>query len=157
MSGLNKVCLIGRLGRDPESRNFSNGNRVVNFRMATSEKYKDRDGNAVEKTEWHSIAIFNEKLGEIAERYLKKGSLCYVEGKLETRKWTDKENIERYSTEVVLRQFNGTLVLLGGRGDDRGGDDQDQSSTHGATKTHAGAAAHRAADLNKFVDDDIPF
>ncbi|NKC30119.1 single-stranded DNA-binding protein [Falsiroseomonas selenitidurans] len=115
MAGVNKVILVGRLGRDPEVRNFQNGGRVVNLRLATSERFKDREGNQQERTEWHSVAIFNEKLGEIAEKYLKKGSEVYVEGQLETRKWQDQAGQDRYSTEIVLRQFRGEIALLGGR------------------------------------------
>jgi single-strand DNA-binding protein len=116
MAGVNKVILLGRLGRDPEVRNFQNGGRVVNLRLATSERYKDREGNMQERTEWHSVAIFNEKLGEIAEKYLRKGSEVYLEGQLETRKWQDQSGQDRYSTEIVLRQFRGELSLVGGRG-----------------------------------------
>jgi single-strand DNA-binding protein len=116
MAGVNKVILVGRLGRDPEVRNFQNGGRVVNLRLATSERYKDREGNQQERTEWHSVAIFNEKLGEIAEKYLRKGSEVYVEGQLETRKWQDQSGQDRYTTEIVLRQFRGEIALLGGRG-----------------------------------------
>jgi single-strand DNA-binding protein len=116
MAGVNKVILVGRLGRDPEVRNFQNGGRVVNLRLATSERYKDREGNQQERTEWHSVAIFNEKLGEIAEKYLRKGSEVYVEGQLETRKWQDQAGADRYTTEIVLRQFRGEIALLGGRG-----------------------------------------
>jgi single-strand DNA-binding protein len=115
MAGVNKVILLGRLGKDPEVRNFQNGGRVVNLRLATSERYKDREGNQQERTEWHSVAIFNEKLGEIAEKYLRKGSEVYIEGQLETRKY-EKDGQERYSTEIVLRQFRGELALVGGRG-----------------------------------------
>lgn len=115
MAGVNKVILVGRLGKDPEVRNFQNGGRVVNLRLATSERFKDREGNQQERTEWHSVAIFNEKLGEIAEKYLKKGSEVYVEGQLETRKWQDQAGADRYSTEIVLRQFRGEIALLGGR------------------------------------------
>lgn len=120
---VNKVILIGNLGRDPEVRNFQNGGRVVNLRLATTENYRDREGNRQEKTEWHSVAIFNEKLGEIAEKYLRKGSKCYIEGKLETRKWQDQSGQDRYSTEIVLRNFGGELTLLDGRGDRAGGSD----------------------------------
>jgi single-strand DNA-binding protein len=116
MAGVNKVILLGRLGRDPEVRNFQNGGRVVNLRLATSERYKDREGNMQERTEWHSVAIFNEKLGEIAEKYLRKGSEVYLEGQLETRKWQDQSGQDRYTTEIVLRQFRGELALVGGRG-----------------------------------------
>lgn len=128
---VNKVIVLGRLGRDPEVRNFQNGGKVVNLRVATGERYKDREGNMQEKTEWHSVAIFNEKLGEIAERYLKKGSQVYLEGQLETRKWQDKDGAEKYSTEVVLRNFRGELTLLDSRGAGAGGGD-DESYAGGA-------------------------
>ncbi|MCQ4159240.1 single-stranded DNA-binding protein [Roseomonas sp. GC11] len=117
---VNKVILIGNLGKDPEVRNFQNGGRVVNLRLATTDTYKDREGNRQERTEWHSVAIFNEKLGEIAEKYLRKGSKVYIEGKLETRKWQDQAGQDRYSTEVVLRNFGGELTLLDGRGEGGG-------------------------------------
>ncbi len=120
---VNKVILIGNLGRDPEVRNFQNGGRVVNLRIATTENYKDREGNRQEKTEWHSVAIFNERLGEIAEKYLRKGSKVYIEGKLETRKWQDQSGQERYSTEVTLRNFGGELTLLDSRGGGAGGEE----------------------------------
>ena len=120
---VNKVIILGSLGKDPEVRNFQNGGKVVNLRVATSERYKDREGNQQERTEWHSVAIFNEKLGEIAERYLKKGSQVYLEGQLETRKWTTNEGQERYSTEIVLRQFRGEMTLVGGRGQGGGAEE----------------------------------
>ncbi|QDJ10046.1 Single-strand DNA binding protein [Roseomonas mucosa] len=112
---VNKVILVGNLGRDPEVRNFQNGGKVVNLRIATSENYKDREGNRQERTEWHSVAIFNERLGEVAEKYLRKGSTVYIEGKLETRKWQDKDGQDRYTTEIVLRSFGGELTMIGGR------------------------------------------
>ena len=114
---VNKVILVGNLGRDPEVRNFQNGGKVVNLRIATSETFKDREGNRQERTEWHSVAIFNERLGEVAEKYLRKGSLVYLEGKLETRKWQDKDGQDRFTTEVVLRSFGGELTMLGGKGE----------------------------------------
>jgi single-strand DNA-binding protein len=120
MSSLNKVTLIGRLGKNPEVRNFQNGGKVANFSLATSERWKDRDGNQKEKTEWHNIAVTNEKLADIAERYLRKGSLVCLEGKLQTRKWQDQSGNDRYSTEVVLPPFKGELVMLGPK--DAGGD-----------------------------------
>jgi single-strand DNA-binding protein len=116
MAGVNKVILLGRLGKDPEVRNFQNGGRVVNLRLATSERYKDREGNQQERTEWHSVAIFNERLGEVAEKYLRKGSEVYIEGQLETRKWQGQDGQDKYTTEIVLRQFRGELQLVGGRG-----------------------------------------
>ena len=115
---VNKVILIGNLGRDPEVRSFQNGGKVVNLRIATSDTWRDKQtGERKERTEWHSVAIFNEALGRIAEQYLKKGSTVYIEGQLETRKWQDQSGQDKYSTEVVLRPFSGNLTLLGGRGD----------------------------------------
>ena len=119
MSSVNKVTLLGRLGKDPEVRNFQNGGKVVNFSLATSERWKDSDGNQKERTEWHNVAIFNEKLGEIAERYLRKGAQIYLEGRLETRKWQDQSGNDRYTTEVVLRH-RGEIALIGGKGDGGG-------------------------------------
>jgi single-strand DNA-binding protein len=114
MSGnLNKATLIGHLGKDPQVRTFQNGGRAANFSIATSESWKDKDtGEKKERTEWHSISILSDGLVTVAEKYLKKGSKVYVEGKLETRKWTDRDGVERYSTEVVLRPYSGELILL---------------------------------------------
>ena len=120
MSSVNKVTLLGRLGKDPEARNFQNGGRVVNFSVATSERYKDRDGNQQEKTEWHNVAIFNEKLGEVAERFLRKGAQVYLEGQLQTRKWQDQSGQDRVMTEVVLPRFGGAIALIGGKGEGGG-------------------------------------
>jgi single-strand DNA-binding protein len=128
---VNKVILIGNLGKDPEARNFQNGGKVVNLRLATTDTYKDREGNRQEKTEWHSVAIFNEKLGEIAEKYLRKGSKVYIEGKLETRKWQDQAGQERYSTEVTLRNFGGELTLLDGRSGGGGGEEGGSGGGYG--------------------------
>src|ERR1044071_5500720 len=121
MAGVNKVILVGNLGADPESRSFQNGGEVVNLRVATSETWKDRDGNRQEKTEWHSVAIFNENLGRVAKSYLRKGSKVYLEGQLQTRKWTDQSGNDRYSTEVVIQRFRGELVLLDSKGDSQTG------------------------------------
>ncbi len=119
---VNKVILVGNLGRDPEVRTFGNGGKVVNLRIATSETWRDRtSGERKERTEWHTVAIYNENLAKIAEQYLRKGSTVYIEGALETRKWQDQSGADRYSTEVVLRQYRGELTLLGGRGDGGGG------------------------------------
>ncbi|MCB1328683.1 MAG: single-stranded DNA-binding protein [Maritimibacter sp.] len=119
---VNKVILVGNLGRDPEVRTFQNGGKVVNLRIATSENWKDRTtGERKERTEWHSVAIFSEPLGRIAEQYLRKGSKVYIEGQLETRKWQDQSGADRYSTEVVLRPYRGELTLLDSRGGDGGG------------------------------------
>lgn len=146
MAGVNKVIILGHLGRDPEQRNFTNGGSVVNLRLATSERYKSKDGEQQEKTEWHSVAIFNEKLGEIAMKYLKKGSLVYIEGQLSTRKYT-ADGVEKYTTEIVLQKFRGELTLVGRAGD---GDDADRGETRGTSERKPAPAA---ADL----DDDIPF
>jgi len=167
MAGVNKVILLGRLGKDPEVRNFQNGGRVVNLRLATSERYKDREGNQQERTEWHSVAIFNEKLGEIAERYLKKGSQVYLEGQLETRKWQDQSGQERYTTEIVLRQYRGELTLVDSRGSAGGGDDMGEAGGGGggygggqrsapparSSSPQRGGWDNKKSDL----DDDIPF
>ena len=116
MAGVNKVIIVGNLGRDPEVRSFPNGGKVVNLRIATSETWRYKaSGERKERTEWHSVAIFNEALGKIAEQYLRKGSTVYIEGQLETRKWQDQSGADRYTTEVVLRQYRGELTLLGGR------------------------------------------
>lgn len=118
---LNKVMLIGNLGADPEVRSFQNGGKVCNLRIATSETWKDRNtGERQERTEWHTVAIFSEGLVNVAENYLKKGSKVFIEGQLQTRKWQDQSGQDRYSTEVVLRGYNGTLTMLDGRGDGRG-------------------------------------
>jgi len=121
---VNKVILVGNLGRDPEARSFPNGGKVVNLRIATSETWRDKaSGERRERTEWHSVAIFSEPVGRIAEQYLRKGSKVYIEGQLETRKWQDQSGNDRYSTEVVLRPYSGNLTLLDGRsgGGDGGG------------------------------------
>jgi single-strand DNA-binding protein len=178
MAGVNKVIILGTLGRDPEVRNFQNGGKVVNLRVATSERYKDREGNQQERTEWHSVAIFNEKLGEIAERYLKKGNQVYLEGQLETRKWTDQQGVEKYTTEIVLRQFRGEIALIGGRSQGGGGDETGggyggerggssgggygggnrPSAGGGASKPRGGAGGGGGWDAPKAdLDDDIPF
>src|SRR5919201_5755401 len=118
---VNKVILVGNLGRDPEIRSFQNGGRVANLSVATSETWRDKQsGERKEKTEWHRVAIFNERLVEVAEKYLRKGSKVYIEGQLQTRKWTDQSGQERYTTEVVLQRFRGELTMLDGRGGGEG-------------------------------------
>ena len=160
---VNKVILIGNLGRDPEVRTFQNGGKVVNLRLATSERWKDRNtGEQRERTEWHSVAIFNENLGRIAEQYLKKGSNVYVEGQLETRKWQDQEGKDRYSTEVVLRQFRGELTLLGGRGEGGGGggggsDDYGGGRSYGGGSGGGGRQGGYSGPSSDLEDDEIPF
>ncbi len=118
---LNKVMLIGNLGADPEIRSFQSGGKVCNLRIATSENWKDRDGNRQERTEWHTVSIFSEGLINVCENYLRKGSKVFIEGQLQTRKWQDQQGADRYSTEIVLRGFNGTLTMLDGRGEGGGG------------------------------------
>ena len=171
---VNKVILVGNLGRDPESRSFQNGGKVVNLRIATSENWKDRaTGERKEKTEWHSVAIFNENLAKIAEQYLRKGSKVYIEGQLQTRKWQDNAGADRYSTEIVLGNFNGTLTLLDGRegggsgGGQRGGggwSDDDPGFGDPAPRSggndRGGSARPQSRPSSAFdsdLDDDVPF
>jgi len=150
---VNKVILLGNLGRDPEVRTFQNGGKVCNLRIATSENWKDKStGERREKTEWHSVAIFSEGLVRVAEQYLKKGSKVYIEGSLQTRKWQDQSGNDRYSTEVVLQGFGSTLTMLDGRSDGGGGGGgymADQQSGDGG----GGQAPAAASDM----DDEIPF
>ena len=117
MAGVNKVILVGNLGADPEARSLNNGGEVVNMRVATSEQWKDRDGNRQERTEWHRVVIFNENLGRVAKSYLRKGSKVYLEGQIQTRKWQDQSGNDKYTTEVVLQRFRGELVLLDSKGE----------------------------------------
>lgn len=119
---VNKVILVGNLGKDPETRNLQNGGKVVNFNLATSETWNDKaSGERKEKTEWHRIVIFNERVAEVAEKYLKKGQKVYIEGSLQTRKWTDQQGQEKYTTEVVIDRFRGELTMLSGRNEEGGG------------------------------------
>ncbi|WP_375630235.1 MULTISPECIES: single-stranded DNA-binding protein [unclassified Bartonella] len=146
---LNKVTLIGRLGADPESKTMNSGAEIVNFRMATSESYTDKNTHQkVEKTEWHSVVIFNPHLAKIALQYLNKGSKVYVEGKLQTRKWQDKNGHDRYTTEIVLPQFKGELYLLDVK--------KDQSAPSSVTSQNY-AIASGAADHSASLNDSIPF
>ena len=141
---VNKVILVGNLGRDPEVRSFPNGGKVVNLRVATSERWRDKQtGENKERTEWHSVAIFNENLGRIAEQYLRKGSKVYLEGQLETRKWQDQSGQDRYTTEVVLRQFRGELTLLDGRGEGAGAGGGDYDQDRGSAGGGAGRGARQ--------------
>ena len=129
---VNKVILVGNLGRDPEIRTTQDGTRFANLSLATSESWRDRNsGERRERTEWHRVVIFNEKLAEVAEKYLRKGSKVYIEGQLQTRKWTDQSGIEKYSTEVVLQRFRGELTMLDGRSDGGGGGGGDFAGTGG--------------------------
>lgn len=162
---VNKVILIGNLGADPEVRRLGNGEPVVNLRIATSENWRDKQsGERREKTEWHSVVIFNENLAKIAEQYLRKGSKVYLEGQLQTRKWQDKTGADRYSTEVVVQRYRGELTLLDGRGEGGGagvGQMEDRSGGPGGGDYGRGggqserrpAPAGRPRDM----DDDIPF
>ncbi len=160
MSGsVNKVILVGNLGRDPEIRSMQDGNRVANLSLATSETWRDRaSGERRERTEWHRVAIFNERLVEVAEKYLKKGSKIYVEGQLQTRKWTDQQGVEKYTTEIVLQRFRGELTMLdsrnGGDAAGAGGGYEAGGGTGGAAGGGPGAGpATGGSDL----DDEIPF
>ena len=171
---VNKVIIVGNLGRDPEVRSFPAGGKVVNLNIATSENWRDKtSGERKERTEWHRVAIFNEALGKIAEQYLKKGSTVYIEGQLETRKWQDQSGADRFTTEIVLRQFRGELTLLGGRdggggsggggsmedrgggydgGNYEGGQSSGGSSGGGARGGSSGGGGSRSD-----MDDEIPF
>ena len=152
---VNKVILVGNLGTDPEVRTFPNGGKVCNFSLATSDRWKDKStGEQREKTEWHRIAIFSEGLVRVAEQYLKKGSMIYIEGQLQTRKWQDKDGSDRYSTEVVLQGFNSTLTMLGNRGDSGGGGGFAPSQSSGGMSQPSSSAP--AFDSGG-SDDDIPF
>jgi single-strand DNA-binding protein len=165
---VNKVILVGNLGKDPEVRRMQNGNPVVNLTVATSDTWRDKGtGERKEKTEWHRVVIFSEGLAKVAEQYLKKGAKVYIEGALQTRKWTDPQGVEKYSTEIVLQGFNSTLTMLDGKGGGAGsgggygGDDMGDSFGGGQSSAPpqrrvaapAGGGGGRGSDM----DDDIPF
>jgi single-strand DNA-binding protein len=171
---VNKVILIGNVGRDPEIRRTQDGRPIANLSMATSEQWRDKSsGERKEKTEWHRVVVFNENLCKIIEQYVKKGSKLYIEGSLQTRKWTDQSGAEKYSTEVVLQNFNGTLTLLDGRpgagapagmaeagqseygGGDYGGGGESYSEPKRASKSGGGSGGGKSFD--KQLDDEIPF
>ena len=158
---VNKVILIGNLGRDPESRTFQNGGKVVNLRIATSENWKDRNtGERRERTEWHSVAIFSEPLARVAEQYLKKGSKVYIEGQLETRKWQDQSGQDRYSTEIVLRPYRSELTMLDGRdggGGGGGGGYQDDRGGYGGGGGYDSEGSRGGGGGSRDIDDEIPF
>jgi single-strand DNA-binding protein len=165
MAGVNKVILVGRLGKDPESKSFANGGSVVNFTMATSETWRDKQsGERKEKTEWHNIVIRNENIGKIATQYLRKGSEVYIEGTLSTRKWQDQSGADRYTTEIVVGPFKGELALIGGRdgggasagGGDRGGYGGDDGYGAPAGGGFAGGNKRPAA-FDDDLNDDVPF
>ncbi|KAK0351433.1 hypothetical protein LTR94_024979 [Friedmanniomyces endolithicus] len=160
---VNKVILVGNLGRDPEIRSMPNGDRIANLSIATSETWRDRSsGERKEKTEWHRVVIFNDNIVKVVENYIKKGSTVYIEGALQTRKWTDQQGVEKYSTEVVVGRFNGQLTMLGGRSDgaSQGGgyggggrNDDDYSSGFSTGGANKPSGPKESYDLN----DDIPF
>lgn len=169
---VNKVILVGNLGKDPEARSMNNGGEVVNFTLATSETWNDRDGNRQEKTEWHNVVIFNENLGKVAKNYLRKGQKAYIEGQLQTRKWTDQNGNDRYTTEVVLQRFRGELVLLSGRegggsgggsgggdwGRDRASGGSNQGGGFGGGQSGGGFGGSGApSPFDSDLDDDVPF
>ena len=161
---VNKVILIGNLGADPEIRRTQDGRPIANLRIATSESWRDKStGERKEKTEWHAVVIFNENIVKVAENYLKKGSTVYIEGSLQTRKYTDAQGVEKYSTEIVLQRFNGQLTMMGGRNDSQGGgdrggygggrNDDDYSSGFSTGGANKPSGPKESYDLN----DDIPF
>lgn len=160
---VNKVILVGNLGADPEVRNTNDGRPIVNLRIATSERWRDKNsGEQRERTEWHRVVIFNEGLCRVAEQYLRKGSTVYIEGQLQTRKWQDQDGNDRYSTEIVLQGFNSTLTMLGGRSDNAGDNNYGggggssyggNNNQGGGGRPQANAPAFDAGDM----DDDIPF
>lgn len=163
MSSLNQCQFIGNLGADPEVKSFQNGGRVANLRIACTEKWKDKEGNPKEKTEWVSIAIFSEGLVTVAERYLRKGSKVFISGKLSTRKWQDQQGNDRYSTEIVLQGFDAKLVMLdGAQGGGTGGGGGRSSGGEGGGRSSggspgAGASRGGGGGFGDDLDDDIPF
>lgn len=157
MSSVNKVILIGHLGRDPETRRLANGDPVVNMRIATGENWTDKQtGERRSKTEWHSVVIFNENLAKVAEQYLRKGSKVYLEGQLQTREWTDKDNIKRYSTEIVLQRYRGAITLLDGKSD-RDDAAAEESAPREDKSNSYEAAKNGTRPPKSDLDDDIPF
>lgn len=159
---VNKVILIGNLGRDPEVRSFQNGGKVCNLNIATSETWRDKaSGERKERTEWHRVAIFSEPLVRVAEQYLRKGSKVYLEGQLETRKWTDQSGAEKYSTEVVLRPYTSTLTMLDGKGEGGGGGNYGGGgSSSGGYDDRGGSSSGgggQSGGMSNDIDDEIPF
>lgn len=161
---VNKVILLGNLGRDPEVRQTQDGTKIVHLAIATSERWRDRNsGEQREKTEWHRVVIFNDRLGEVAEKYLSKGRQVYVEGQLQTRKWTDQSGQEKYTTEIVLQRFRGELTLIGGRGEDMGGgggygggDSFGGGGGGGSSSSGGSSGGSKSGGFND-LDDEIPF
>ena len=153
MASVNKVILIGHLGRDPEVRSFQNGGKIVSLRIATSESWTNKQsGEKKDRTEWHSISITNEELAKVAEQYLRKGSKVYIEGQLETRKWQDQSGADRYSTEVVLRPYRGEIVLLDAKGEGQRNEPREQS-----TRQEQANGYDAGGRPNRDLDDEIPF
>ena len=156
---VNKVILVGNLGADPEIRSLTSGDRVCNLRVATSETWRDRSsGERKERTEWHRVVIFNDNLVKVAEQYLRKGSKVYIEGAIQTRKWSDQSGVEKFSTEVVLQKFRGELTMLDGRSE--GGGDRDEGYASGGFSSSAGPKAQGSGpreDFSADLDDEIPF
>jgi len=160
---VNKVILVGNVGKDPEIRTLNSGERVANLSLATSESWRDKaTGEKKEKTEWHRVTVFNDNIVKVIENYVKKGSTLYVEGSLQTRKWTDNQGVEKYSTEIVIQKFNGNLTLLGGK-PEGGSDDSFSGSDDGGVSRGGGGGDHqepgRGGTRTAAYDmsDDIPF
>mgnify|MGYP001239444065 FL=1 len=158
-NSLNKVTLVGNIGRDPEVRSFQNGSKVCNLSLATSERWKDKETNEPkEKTEWHRIVVFNDKLVEIIEKYVHKGSKVYIEGQLETRKWTDASGAEKYSTEVVLRPYRGEIIFLDSKSEvDNSSSDVIEDDNVSSSKIENESSNNSVEELASDLDDDIPF
>jgi len=157
---VNKVILVGNLGKDPEVRNTQDGSRIVSFSLATSESWNDRaSGERKERTEWHRVVVFNEKLGEIAEKYLRKGSKVYVEGAVQTRKWTDQSGQEKYTTEIILGKFRGEITMLEGRNAGEGGGSYEPRTAAAtpAARSAGGSSWDSAPKGGSDLDDEIPF
>jgi single-strand DNA-binding protein len=155
---VNKVILVGNLGRDPEARQMQDGNPVVNLSLATSESWKDKNtGERREKTEWHRVVIFNERLADVAQKFLHKGSKVYIEGQLQTRKWTDQSGVEKYSTEVVLQRFRGELQMLDSRSEGGGGGGYGGGGGDFNQDSGGGSGGGGGAPSGSGLDDDIPF
>jgi single-strand DNA-binding protein len=164
MAGVNKVILVGRLGKDPETKSFANGGSVTQFTMATSENWRDKQsGERKEKTEWHNIVIRNENIGKVAQQYLRKGSEVYIEGAITTRKWQDQSGADRYTTEIVVGPFKGELTLIGGRDGGAGRDAGGGSAGYGGDDYSAPAGGNfgggnkRPAAFDDDLNDDVPF
>ena len=161
---VNKVILVGNLGKDPEVRNAQNGTKIVNFTLATSETWNDKaSGERKERTEWHRVVVFNERIADVCEKYLKKGAKVYVEGSLQTRKWTDQSGQEKYTTEIVIDRFRGEMTMLSGRGDDAGGSSGYEGGRSGgasrpaAAKSGGGGPSWDSPKGGSDLDDEIPF